>query len=748
MNASIAKVLPQLSRADAFAVPCTLRAADGGEITDELRDALLAKCAAGEYVEVTMDVLAYEQKAGKTNRNFVRFRDGALLSLGASGRGTPYLRDHRQGDSLARGGTVVASKGVKLDEGSYEIRQSIKVTAPWAVELALRGLMSGVSIGWNPTGPVTCSACGTEVYTKCYHWPGDKVREVVDEAGNKRFVRDRAGAVTVEWVFNSAELIETSSVPVPAVADAGVERVRAALTLACPGDAEGDGLRHDPPEEQPEPEASSAHELTAEPAEEVMSTKADPKNEPAQTEPNKDKVKAEVEERVKRLRADERELASLAKRVGLPDLDVGQLLDEHETLAAAKSVMLQQLADRQPAINPTHRDAHVTAGANVAEKRAQVVASALVAKMGRVTPNDPEEARLSRKSMLSIGIELLEAAGWSHRDLRDLDRATLAKLVLGMPLPYGSRTLSGTGGANSTSDFPNIIGSALSTRLRSLYQTRLQPWKAFAFKENLPDFNAYATYIGSRHPRLLKVEQGGTYQRGSFQMSDYDVRLGKAGRIVSLTWELILADRIGLLDQVLQGRVEAALRWEDRLFYAKLIAGKLADGVTDIYGADNTATAGAVGVTTLASAFVKMATREAEGDDSVVAPDETNVAVLVANARPRFLLSPVASQVAWEQLLGNDYQPTSAGNAPTRSMREIAVIGDGTLDANAITDSYAFADTGAAACVQYGHLASEDGPVLEEQAGFTVDGKDYKVRHTAYVEFVDNVGTVKLPLSG
>ncbi len=199
----------------------TLRASGGAKLDV---DALLAKAVARERVSLEMDVLAYEQgqrnAAGivQKNRNGVRFRDGAMQSLGRSGKGSPFMRDHRQGDSTARGGTVIDSKTVKLTEdGHYQIQQTVELTDPAAVERALRGLMSSVSIGWSPTGPVNCTACGTEIFSKCYHFPFDLVK-----------LKDGT-ELEVEWEFTAAELVETSEVPVPGVPSAEIKDVRAAL---------------------------------------------------------------------------------------------------------------------------------------------------------------------------------------------------------------------------------------------------------------------------------------------------------------------------------------------------------------------------------------------------------------------------------------------------------------------------------------------------------------------------------------
>lgn len=184
---------------------------------DDDRTELLRRAVAREEVEIEIDILAFEQRKGEPNRNFVRFRDGAMSKLGSSGKNTPYLRDHRQYDSTAVGGRVLSSKSVKI-EGGYQIVQTVRITEPTAVERVLRGLMSAVSIGWNPTGPTICTACGSEVFNECWHWPGAIV------------TREDGSEETVEWEYTAAELIETSEVPIGGVPTAGLQGVRAVLS--------------------------------------------------------------------------------------------------------------------------------------------------------------------------------------------------------------------------------------------------------------------------------------------------------------------------------------------------------------------------------------------------------------------------------------------------------------------------------------------------------------------------------------
>jgi hypothetical protein len=224
-----------LCRADPLgAADVVLRSAPGSTsaISTEQRDQLLAKCAAGEYVELVVEFTAYEQRDGESNRNYVRFADKAIGKLAKSGKGIPLLRDHDEHDLMARAGTVLEVRHDTGADGTHRLAMTAKVTAPWAVEALLRGNIDRFSIHARPTGPVLCSVCNAPVGSKCWHFPGDTLAEVVDGDGNKSLKHSRAGSIRVEWIFTAAELVETSAVSVPAVPAARIETVRAAMLAA------------------------------------------------------------------------------------------------------------------------------------------------------------------------------------------------------------------------------------------------------------------------------------------------------------------------------------------------------------------------------------------------------------------------------------------------------------------------------------------------------------------------------------
>ena len=153
----------------------------------------------------------------------------------------PFLRDHQQGNSLAVAGRILRSELTDAADGGKWIEQDVRLSAPWAVEHALMGLGTQFSIGWNPTGPINCSICRAD-WRDCNHWPGRSYE--VDGAD---------GPVVAEAIFQEAEGIETSFVPVPAVPEVGIEDVREASlsTALALYRSTPTALQGDPPMPQP-----------------------------------------------------------------------------------------------------------------------------------------------------------------------------------------------------------------------------------------------------------------------------------------------------------------------------------------------------------------------------------------------------------------------------------------------------------------------------------------------------------------
>lgn len=189
-------------------------------------DEVLAAAREGKVLEpLRFTATTYIQR-DEPNRNFVRFKRGALARIAKSGKGSPFLANHDQGDVRSRGGTVLSSKLERHEDGSASFVQEIEAVKPWAIEGVLDGTIDRFSIGWAGVGEVRYSHNGESVDEDVErngwpsYWPGDKLED----------------GTIVEWVFDDAELIEVSAVNVPAVTGTGIRAthtiLREAMSLA------------------------------------------------------------------------------------------------------------------------------------------------------------------------------------------------------------------------------------------------------------------------------------------------------------------------------------------------------------------------------------------------------------------------------------------------------------------------------------------------------------------------------------
>lgn len=188
-------------------------------IGKEEAEQLIADARAGKLVELYMDACTFLQTA-EPNRNYVRFKNGILSKFARSFVGMPFLKNHDQGDTASRAGTIAASM-LEVEGDVRKIHMTLKITAPWAIEDTLRGNVDRFSIGWDPTGPILCSICGCPMP---WYWCSNEK--------NEHMVGEMYGDEICQWEFTAAVGVEVSTVNVPAVVGTDVDGIRAQLSAA------------------------------------------------------------------------------------------------------------------------------------------------------------------------------------------------------------------------------------------------------------------------------------------------------------------------------------------------------------------------------------------------------------------------------------------------------------------------------------------------------------------------------------
>lgn len=192
---------------------------------DEQRKELIERSRRGEHIELQLEAVTYRQHDDHPDANYSDFSPAALARMAKTAPGTAFLRDHLLRDTAAVGGFCESCKLETLEDGTREMKETIVLSKPWAVESVLDGTMRRFSIGARPQGGiknVICRACGDTV-AECGHYPGE-------------VVETRSGPKTAVWRYKDAIMLERSWVLDPAVENTHiigwVEKARQGKTLS------------------------------------------------------------------------------------------------------------------------------------------------------------------------------------------------------------------------------------------------------------------------------------------------------------------------------------------------------------------------------------------------------------------------------------------------------------------------------------------------------------------------------------
>lgn len=674
-----------------------LKTAGGEKLGDDERRALLERSLAGEHIELLVEIRPFSQERGAQNRNFVRFKESALVPMGRSGVGSVFLRDHRQGDQMARGGTIVASKMEKAEPGKYELVQTAKLVKPWAVQGALDGTIDRFSIGWHPTGNVLCTACKASVMD-CWHYPGQSLQD--EKSG---------AAMVVEFEFQAAELVETSAVAVPAVKGTGVVDIRAALGLQSNREV----IRMS---EENAPTVASNIDDTA---------KIDAAA----------KAAALAATQAERTRAAAIRTAGVALKVS--DEFIKAHLDKGTTADDFRALAIDEYAAAHKSPVADHGRPHLEMGETSDEKfRATVTASLLqrfgagvvVALRGKgydIAAGDKYRGH----SLVELARECLNRAGVSTKGKTKMELLGLAN------------TLSGNG-YQATGDWPVAFEEALHKALEMRAELSDLTWRRFCSTGTLTDFRPHRLYRMGEMGTWAEVLENGEYKRiVAPDALRETVTAKKRGNIVAITREAMINDDMDFITEQINSFVDGGLYTVEYLVYQALaenggLGPNMSDGNPLFHATHkNIGTGAALSVASLDADRVLMRRQKDINGQRFL------------QLRPSVLV--IASELYGTALTINEAEFDQDAVAPNstnkfRVPNKVRGMLSDIVDAPELsgTRRYMFADPMRAPVMHVGFLEGVQTPTIESQDGWNVDGTEYKGRYEFGVGVRDWRGAV------
>lgn len=424
------------------------------------------------------------------------------------------------------------------------------------------------------------------------------------------------------------------------------------------------------------------------------------------------------------------DITELCARHGVPQL-AANMIREGKTVDQARAVVLDEIARRDAAAGGHTNVRGIQTVTDEVQTRMDGISEAIMHRVDARAKLTENGRQFRGMSLIEIGRDHLERAGVNTRGLTRMELATQI-------LHHRS------GGSLATSDFARLLANVANKRLRQGYEENMPSYARWARRApNAPDFKQMSVVNLAGAPDLLRTNEHGEFKYGAMTDGKEVYSMLTYGRIVSFTRQALINDDLRGFDRLVGAFGNSAARLENRTVYAILTANaNLADGgalfnstaVTTAGGHANlTGTGTAISVASLGVGRAMMRLQKGlQGEE--------------LNLTPAFLIVPATQEQLAYQYTSASYVPATAGainefRAGGRTALEPVV--EALLDAASTTAWYLAASTGAVDTVEYCFLDGAEGPVIESEVGFEVDGISYKCREDFAAKAIDFRGLYK-----
>jgi len=442
----------------------------------------------------------------------------------------------------------------------------------------------------------------------------------------------------------------------------------------------------------------------------IVEPVVEPKVEPVvEPELDTDKVRSEAAAAEKTRST---EITKLVNSVGLEREISEKMINDDVTIEAARKEVITMLAERNKK-NPTN-SITVEVSVEHTEKRRAACVRALAHRQDPVNNKlETGDNAFLGGSLQDSAREFLQSEGVNVRGLHGSD---LCKRAL-----------------HHSSDFGLVLEDLSNKSIRAAYQEAPQTHMPFTSERNdIKDFKDISSTQLGHGSGLLPVNEHGEYQKGTLSESAEKYKVEKFGRIIGLTWELLLNDDLGAFTRIPANLGRKARIKEGDLVWA-IITGNpvmLEDGKTLFHADHNNLVTGpgtALSVTSLGVQQSKMRL-QTELDGGIL------------NLTPSLLMVPTSLEVKAKQLT-RDVSPEKESDVNPFSS-QLQVIVEPRLDADSALSWYQAAAKGAIEMVELARLEGR-GPEISTREGFAVDGMETKIRYVFGVKALDFRGLSK-----
>lgn len=378
--------------------------------------------------------------------------------------------------------------------------------------------------------------------------------------------------------------------------------------------------------------------------------------------------------------------------------------DENE----ARRLLLAELGkDATPAGADATR---IAGGEDATDKFRSAAIISLAVRAGVADEN--QRAEVAKTGMGSY--TLLEYARRSL-EMLNVDTSRLGKMDM-------------VGRAFTTSDFPLILVDAANKSMLKGFEESPETWNIWAQTGSLSDFKLGRRVNLSSFNDLELVNEDGEYKYGSFTEQGETIQLATYGKLFAISRQAIINDDLGAFTRIPSAMGRAASRVVGDLAYGALTSNPLmGDGVALFDAAHGNLNLSGVGGTPLSADAAGIAAVASMRNGMALQTDASGSATGL-NIRPAYFLTPVVLEDIARALMTDTTEPGQANPGVRNQIRGLAeVVSDPRLDADSATRYYLAAgqmfDT-----IEVAFLDGNQSPMLEQQAGWSIDGTEFKVR--------------------
>jgi hypothetical protein len=342
-----------------------------------------------------------------------------------------------------------------------------------------------------------------------------------------------------------------------------------------------------------------------------------------------------------------------------------------------------------------HSADHVLAG----------IEDALVHRLDSRAPLSKNGSRFRGMTLVEMKRELIELHGVGTH-------AMSAHQVLGWSAPKAMQ---------GTTDFTRLLAGAAQRRLRAAYDAVVPSYRVWARRTaNAQNFKPIDAVRLSSAPELLETGEDGELKYGRVSDGGETYNLASYSRIMTISRESMINDNLRGFERIISRFGDSAARLENRLVYRQLTANAaMGDGVSVFHASHANLATGAASALQLSSlATMRSAMRQQSGPEG----EELNLS-------PAFLIVPTSlEQTAHGLTSANNISATEY--PPGYRRASLLPVVEPLLDAASATAWYATASAGQIDTVEYCYLDGFEGPMVDEKAGFDLDG--FKIRCRLY----------------